>query len=391
MTVEQNNFKEVIYENGQKLFFDKKHSFHDHFKHKRKTIKFPYHKNILQFLLENPEIRIFFTLDEDVKPFKKVEEGFLINMVSYSEFCKTIGTKTGGRSKAFLGQNLSINDINFTEEDRDEFIKTNASEKNIVEAVKRLDANIQQKIFEVLKSLNTGNSNNFEQKNITQAEFIDAFSRFLTDDLVQNAFYSQLPRIQIEILKSHINFLKSNLDKNETFIKNWIDEEDGKYRKQRCFIFGLEYVDPKREGQISSKKFDVLAEQDLEHYVIFELKSPKDDIFKINSDTTVAGGETTEYNLSPQLSRAIPEILGYKKLYNEATDEELQKFGVKIKKPISKCVIVLGTRQDNPVWKGNFERIANCFNGIELLTYNHLIDRLENIVKNLEENTSQII
>jgi len=141
---------------------------------------------------------------------------------------------------------------------------------------------------------------------------------------------------------------------------------------------------------VSSKQFDVLAEQDLEHYVIFELKSPKDDIFKINSDVTVAGGETTEYNLSPQLSRAIPEILGYKKLYNEATDEELEKFGVKIKKPISKCVIVLGTRHDNLVWKGNFERIANCFNGIELLTYNHLIDRLENIVRNLEENTSKI-
>lgn len=385
------HFKAVTYDNGQKLFFDSKHSFHDHFKHKRKTIKFPYHKNILHFLSENPDVGIFFTLDDDVKPFKKVEKGFLINMVSYSEFCKTIGTKTSGRSKAFLGQNLSLKDINFTEEDRDDFIKANASEKNIIEAIKVLDADKQQKIFEVLKSLNAVGANDFNERKITQAEFLEAFSKFLTDNSVQDAVYSQLPRIQIEILKSHIIFLKSNLDKNETFIQNWIDEENGKYRKQRCLIFGLEYVDPKREGQISSKKFDVLAEQDLEHHVIFELKSPKDNIFNINSGKTVAGGVTTEYNLSVQLARAIPEVLGYRKMYDEATAEELQKIGVNIKKPISKCVIVLGTRQDDPVWKGNFERIANCFNGIELLTYNHLIDRLENIVKNLEENTSQIM
>lgn len=49
-------------------------------------------------------------------------------------------------------------------------------------------------------------------------------------------------------------------------------------------------------------------------------------------------------------------------------------------------MIVLGTRKEDPVWKENFERISSCLNGIELLTYNHLIDRLENTVSNLEEN-----
>lgn len=389
MVVERNNFKEVIYENGQKLFFDKRHSFHDHFKHKRKTIKFPFHKNILQFLGENPDIEIFFTLDEEIKPFKKIDGGFLINMSSYFDFCKTIGTKTGGRSKAFLGQNLSLKDVNFTDADKDEFIRTNANEKNILEAVKELNPDSQKKISDALNFVSSSGKENYS--NISQEEFINAFTKFLTEPAVQANFYSQLPKIQIEILKSHINFLRSNLDKNETFLTKWIDEEKGKYRKQRCLIFGLDYVDPKREGQISSKEFDLLAEQDFEHYVIFELKSPKDSVFKIERLPTVAGGETTEYNLSSQLARAIPEVLGYKELYDKATDEELQKFGVKSKKPISKCVIVLGTRVDDPVWKNNFERIANCFNGIELLTYSHLIDRLENIVKNLEENTTEIV
>lgn len=389
MTLDPSDYREITYSDGQKLFFSKKHSFHDHFGHKRKTIKFPYHKNILLFLQDNPGTNIYFTLEEEVKPFKKIDGGFLINMVSYHEFCKTIGSKTGGRSKAFLGQNLSIKDVNFTDEDKDEFIRANASERNIVDAVKSLHPEVQQKIIDSLDSLKT--TNTYKPKTeIDQAEFVNAFSRFLNDTSVQTAFYNQLPRIQIEILKSHIAFLRGNLDKNETFIQNWIDEDGGKYRKQRCLIFGLDYVDPKREGQVSSKKFDVLAEQDLEHHVIFELKSPKDEIFKVVEDSTAAGGLTTEYNMSPQLARAIPEVLGYKRLYEKATNEELQKIGVNVRKPIRKCVIVLGTKKDDAVWKDNFEHISNCLNGIELITYNHLIERLENTVRNLEENTSNI-
>jgi len=390
MKIEKVNYKEVVYESGQKLFFDKKHSFHEHFKHKRRTIKFPFHKNILQFLSDNPGVDIFFTLDEDTKPFKKTEEGFLINMVSYFEFCKTIGSKTGGRSKAFLGQNVSLEDVSFSDKDRDEFIRANASEINILEAIRSFSPEVRDRIKKSLDIVNTEGLSKVEEESITKEEFIEAFTDFLTNSEVQVAFYKQLPRIQIETLKSHISFLRSNLDKNETFIQNWLDEDSGKFRKQRCLIFGLEYVDPKREGELSSKRFDLLAEQDLEHFVIFELKSPKDPIFKIETTDTVAGGISTAYNLSPQLARAIPEVLGYKKLFDDATNEELQKFGVKIKKPVSKCVIVLGTRQDDPVWRGNFERIANCFNGIELLTYSHLIDRLENIVRNLEQNTSEV-
>jgi hypothetical protein len=181
------------------------------------------------------------------------------------------------------------------------------------------------------------------------------------------------------------------LDKNESFIQNWIDEEDGKYRKQRCLIFGLEYVDPVREGQVAGKRFDVLAEQDLNHHVIFELKSPKDEVFQVKEGPVSAGGTTTEYHLSKQLSRAIPEVLGYRKFYENCQAEELQKLGIKQRKDVSKCVIVLGTRRDDDVvWCDNFNRIRSTLNGIELLTYSDLIDRLDNTIRNLEEHTSPI-
>ncbi len=387
MNFDPNNFREVQYDNS-KLYFDKDYSFHEHFKHKQKTRKFPFYRNILKFLEENPNTKIYFTLNEKIKTFQQVSDGFLLNMCAYLDFCRTIASRTGGRLKAFLGQNVDLLKVTATDTEKADFIKANATEKNILDAIKTLPDEAQINIVNSLSVAST--PKNQSNPEINSTDFISAFSKFLTDKDVQSAFYSNLPKIQIDILKSHISFLKSNLDKNETFIQDWIDEDGGKFRKQRCLIFGLEYVDPKREGQVAGKKFDLLAEHDLEHYVIFELKSPRDDVFKITETETVVGGVSTEYCFSPQLGRAIPEILGYKKMYDNAQGEELQKFGVKVKKQISKCVIVLGTRKDDPVWKENFERISSCLNGIELLTYNHLIDRLENIVSNLEENTKTV-
>jgi len=387
MNFDPNNFREVQYDNS-KLYFDKSHRFHEYFKHKQKTKKFPFYRNILKFLEENTNTKIYFTLNEEIKTFQQIDDGFLLNMCAYLNFCRTIASRTGGRLKAFLGQNVDLLKVTATDTEKADFIKANATEKNILDAVKTLSEEAQVNIVNSLSVVDTiKDPLNTE---INSTDFISSFSKFLTNKDVQSAFYSNLPKIQIDILKSHITFLRNNLDKNETFIQNWIDEDGGKFRKQRCLVFGLEYVDPKREGQVAGKKFDLLAEHDLEHYVFFELKSPKDDVFKVVETKTVAGGVSTEYCLSSQLSRAIPEILGYKKMYDSAQGEELQKFGVKVKKPISKCVIVLGARKEDPVWKENFERISPCLNGIELLTYNHLIDRLENTVNNLEENTKTI-
>jgi hypothetical protein len=259
------------------------------------------------------------------------------------------------------------------------------NEEKIVSAISSLPDESKKKIIETLQKTRQGSEG---ASKIDKDTFVAAFAKFLTDVTIQNSFLQEIPKIQIATLKSHIAFLKENLDKNETFIQNWIDEDNGKYRFQRCLIFGLEYIDPKREGQISGKKFDVLAEHDLEHHVIFELKSPRDNVFKIETRQT-NNGQSTEYHISPELSRAIPEVLGYKKMYEKSTSEEIERIGMKSKKPISKCVIVIGTRKEDPVWKENFECVAGSLNGIELLTYSHLIDRLENSVKNLEMFTAE--
>lgn len=196
--------------------------------------------------------------------------------------------------------------------------------------------------------------------------------------------------VRIEVLKEYRDFLKQNLDKKENFIQKWLDEENGKYRKQRCLIFGLEYIDHKREGEISRKRFDILTKTSIDRneYVIIELKSPCDDVFKIVEKENINQGKTTEYHLSNEISRAIPQILNYKSMLESksADDEDLQRIGITNCK-VSKCIILLGQRKDCPVWNKNFINIkSNLSNTLEIWTYSDLIDKLEVTIKNLEEN-----
>lgn len=199
--------------------------------------------------------------------------------------------------------------------------------------------------------------------------------------------------IKIQTLKEYRDFLKANLDKNETFIQNWLDENNSIFRKQRCLIFGLEFIDHKREGELAGKRFDILTRtsSNTNEYVIIELKSPCDTIFKTVSQTNKNGGISTEYHLSPQLSRAIPQILHYKSGLEAKSenDDDLQRIGIKPGK-ISKCIILLGQRIDDDVWLSHYRDLKTNFsNVIEIWTYSDLIDKLDNTIRNLEENLNE--
>jgi len=195
--------------------------------------------------------------------------------------------------------------------------------------------------------------------------------------------------VEIKHLKKYKDFLSNNLDKNETFIQDWLDEENGKYRKQRCLIFGLEYIDHKREGAMESKRFDLLtrASKEKNEYVLIELKSPCDDVFKIKETNNKNGGKSYEYHLSSAISRSIPQILRYKsKFENYAQDsDDLSRIGVE-KGTIKKSIIVLGTSKNNdPIWVSHFNDLkATLSNNLEVVTYTDLIDKLDVTILNLE-------
>lgn len=177
---------------------------------------------------------------------------------------------------------------------------------------------------------------------------------------------------------------------SETDVQHWIDEGGHKFRTQRCLIFGLEYIDFKREGSSSSKRFDVLTRvgtMSLER-VLIELKSPRDDIFELNPHETI-NDPTFEYRLHKELSRAIPQILEYKSSLEgkPAGDPELEKLGFIGKAKICKCIVVIGKSSENQRWLKNRENIAKSLNSsLEIWTYTDLLSKLDSTIENLESN-----
>lgn len=346
---------------------------------------FPFFWALCDFLDEYTNTNIYLTNKEEVKGFEYHHPDILVNIVNLIEFCNSLRySKNKGQIKAFFGQHLTLSNVKYTEEERAKFIKENFTEKDFLHTIRSLSKDSQKRIIDTIIKLKGDTDNS--SRIISSDNFIKIFADFLDDNLIQNSVLQNLPLLQINTLRTLKNFVEENLDKNETFFSDWIDEDKGKYRRQRCLIFGIEYIDPKREGEINGRKrFDILATQNGENHILIELKSPKAEIFKIDENENHNNGYTTSYMLSKDISRAIPQILGYKKWYGQLNAENIQKLGIKKKKKVSKCIIVIGHREDDEVWKENFESLKNSLS-IEIWTYNDLVDKMENTIKNLEEN-----
>jgi hypothetical protein len=123
--------------------------------------------------------------------------------------------------------------------------------------------------------------------------------------------------------------------------------------------------------------------------VIIELKSPCEDVFKIKEVDNINWGRSTEYHLSKDLSRSIPQISHYRNsLENKPdTDDDFQRIWIS-KWKVVKSIIILWTRKkDDLIWEENFTSLQKNFSHwLEIITYSDLIKKLDTTIKNLKEN-----
>jgi hypothetical protein len=139
------NFIKISYRGGIYIYFDRNLRIKLRTKNKRKTRIFRYHKNLTEFLKSNPHISLYFVEDKTIAPFKRRGNELLVDFNSYTDFCKNIEDRTEGRAKAFFGQHLSIEEL-LSFEEREEFVKANLSEKILLEAIRKLTVDSQDKI-----------------------------------------------------------------------------------------------------------------------------------------------------------------------------------------------------------------------------------------------------
>lgn len=388
-------------ENLETYLFDKslfhKHIYHDrifldfdiseHFEYAVDRHVFRYSEALSNFLSDNQTVLIYLTNNSLVFNFQYFENDLLVNIDHFIAFCDNIGysKKDKSRAKAFFGQHISLENISISDEEKRNFIQANLTEQDFLNRIKTLSSEAQSNIIDAIIKIEpteTSSSNLVSSDNL-----IKLFTKFLGNTNVQTSVLESLPQIQLSALKELKDFVKNNLDKGETFFQNWLDEDNGKYRKKRCLIFGIEYIDPKREGEIMGRKrFDILATQNREYHILIELKSANAEIFEVETKTNSNDGELTTYKISKELARAIPQILGYKKWYKNMTAEKVQELGITSKKEISECIIIIGTKKtDDEVWTENFKSLTDTLS-IKIWTYDDLVEKMENTIKNLEEN-----
>lgn len=380
--IDTSRFKPHVYDN--RIFLD--FEIRKHFGYSIDRSMFRYYEALHSFLKDNPNIKVYLTNDSSFRNFEYFGNNLLVNVDDFISFCYNIGhsKRDKGRVKAFFGQHLALSKINSTAEERSEFIKANITEKELIHVLQTLSKDKQESILEAIFQLQPDVENN--STTLTSENFIQIFTRFLNYNSLQNSILQNLPRIHINTLKELKSFVANNLDKSEKHFQDWIDEEKGKYRKQRCLIFGVEYIDPKREGEIMGRKrFDILATQNSEYHIIIELKSPRAEIFEIEERRNHNDGVTTTYRLSDDLSRAIPQILGYKKWYKGLSCEKVKELGIQKRKEVLECIIVIGQRKEDSEWRQNMTALCEAIN-VKIWTYNDLIDKMNNTIKNLEEN-----
>lgn len=376
------------------LFFD--FDIIQHAGHKRKT--FDDYKSLLYFLETNPEKRIYITLTQIQDSYEE-DNKLVVNLTEYQAFCKKIGQNGRNRTQAFLAQKLK----HYSEEDRKKII-AGSTEQEIIERIKEFKPEQKIIFLESLKKIEDIQLPTGDLKDISVEDFLPAFLDFLKDPKKQEIIAANYSQVQIQILEEHKKFLEDNLNKKETFITDWIDgkidnagntmsysaEEIKKLKKSRCLIFGLEFISHRREGNTSSRRFDVLTKisEGKNEYVLIELKSPSGDVFKVVEKQNANEGKSTEYHLSEDTARGIPQISDYRRLLeNDTSSAEWQKIGLPEGK-IAKCLILIGTRKkEDSVWEEHFLSLRrNLSSSIEIMTYTDLIQKLDTTIKNLKEN-----
>ena len=358
----------------------------EHYHYAVNRQKFRYFDALKNFLDTNPTTIVYLTTNKLITNFQYYEGCMIVNVDHFISFCSKIGDskKTKERAKAFFGQHISLSNLNFSEQEKQEFIQANLTEQDLVTKLRGFSSDAQRKVLEAIFSLHDTEKSS-ETSLVSSETLIKILVKFITDGKIQTSILENLPRIQLESLKEIKDFVKNNLHQNETFFQNWIDENKGEYRKKRCLMFGIEYIDPKREGEFDRKRFDILATQNRERHVLIELKSPTAKIFEVDDTPNLNDGVATTYMLSREMARAIPQILQYKRLYENMGPETVERLGIAQKKEISECIIVIGQRDKGTVWAENFKSLCNS-TIIKIVTYTDLIEKIENTITNLEEN-----
>ena len=393
---DEKKFSKVYsYDHGVVLHFDNSDFNKSLFHHKHPTKRFLYYKNLIEFLAENPEMLVYFTLDPEVKNYIVYGDKYVVNMSAYISFCSEIKRRTSGRARAFFGRHLSIKDI-FSSTDREKFIASNASEELILTAIRAQSKDAQSRIASAIASQNvTGqipkisviaNEDDVIKTNAGRAHIINKLLEAHHSEEIWRAMTDQNPPLAAKLSLAYVYAGRESVVREfaENIGEKMPEEYWQKLLEKNRWIFGNNYVGIGGERRINIKStvdHPLITEDGF--LEIVETKRPDFPFWKLKVDGSPFLYRDKYLVPYEELQNAIVQGENYiMEAELEVDREEYLKnhSGIVPLKP--RCLIVHGRSQG---W-GKNERVAfrimnDSLHGVSVITFDHLLARAEQVLE----------
>ena len=387
--------------------------------HNKKT--FDGYKGLLFYLENNPGRKIYLTLTKIQESFESGEK-IVINIKSYQDFWRQIGQNSANRVQAFLAKKIkhyseeerkeviasaSDEDVarrieSFSDKQKEEIIINNATEVNILDAIKKFSPDVQYNLLKSLREL-TGNGDSIL---ITDSNKKQIFEQILRQNYSED-FWNSLRQLNPEIAdklsaahrQKHYQEEMNNLEqllkleendnivmeiKNYENLKQYVAGQPEKifqnWIEKNLWVFGIEYIKKLDARQIAFfSEADLLMESVDSFLDLIELKRPKLEYKLFSYDE----GHKSYYP-SSNLSSVIGQCLFYLQKMDEYKLNLENEYKVKVLRPRIK--IIAGRTKDFDSDQFNAMRMLNSnLNHIQIYSYDYILSCGKKIIS-LYEN-----
>ena len=125
--------------------------------------------------------------------------------------------------------------------------------------------------------------------------------------------------------------------------------------------------------------------------LLIEIKKP------ITNLLSREGYRSNSYRISTELSGALSQVLSYRQTMMAESRDIVAKSGFRFDVISPKCAIVIGNTSElldddgvlNPAKRDTFENFRSCLNGVAVLTYDELLQKVKNLVGILKTPSSE--
>lgn len=212
------------------------------------------------------------------------------------------------------------------------------------------------------------------------------------NDLEEGSLQQLSNGLNLEIMERAVNDIEMHISDQKVAESYWQDEVFAKYPWIISQVFATPCALIKSKAYVGGTTVDgngasfvdFLYKSELTRDVLLiEIKKPTTKL--LSSE----GYRSNSYRISTELSGALSQVLSYRQTIMVESRDVVAKSGFKFEVIAPKCAIVIGNTNElldddgvlNPSKRDTFENFRNCLNGVTVITYDELLQKVKNLVE----------